>query len=79
MVSHMPIAYIIGPLNQFMHALQEIHLNVALHVLVYLKYALGCRLLYIYHDHLCVESYSNFNYAWDRGDWKIHFLFLYLW
>ena len=53
-----------------MHAPQEIHWQAALRVLAYFKHVAGHGLLYLQHGHLCMEAYTNFIYASDRGDRK---------
>ena len=60
----------VGLLSQFMHAPQEIYWQAALCVLAYLKHAPRRGLLYLQHDQLCVEAYTNSSYASDSGDKK---------
>ena len=53
-----------------MHAPQEIHWQAILCVLAYLNHALGRGLLYLQHNYLCLEAYSDSSYASDCGDQK---------
>ena len=53
-----------------MRAPQEINWQTTLCVLDYLKHAPRCGLLYLPHEHLHVETYSDSSYASDRGDEK---------
>ena len=69
-VTLLDITNTMGLFSQFVHTPQEIYWPASLRVLTYLKHALRHGLLYIRHDHLCMEAYYDSSYASNRGDHK---------
>ena len=64
------MTFAVGLISHFMHKPKWIHWKASLHILVYLKSALGRGLLYRCHGHSKVVGYLDLDYAGDRGDRK---------
>ena len=62
-ISRPDISYAVGLLSQFMHEPKMVHWQGALGIL-------GRGLIYEKHGHLCVEAFSDFGYASNKGDRK---------
>ncbi|CAL8157410.1 unnamed protein product [Prunus armeniaca] len=57
------IAYAVSFASQFMHSPSEDHMAVVMHILSYLKSALGKGLLFKKNDNLDLEGYTDADYA----------------
>ena len=67
-VTRPDITYVVSVLSQFMHEPRDVHWEGALRVLAYIKRAPNKGLIYLCHDHLRIEAYSDVGYAGDKGD-----------
>ncbi|XP_024164253.1 secreted RxLR effector protein 161-like [Rosa chinensis] len=62
------LAYAISVVSQFMHNLNEIHMDVVFRILQYLKFVLGKGLIFSKHYHLGVFGYTDVDWASNITD-----------
>jgi len=64
------IAYVVSIVSQFMHNPSEVHMEVALRVLRYLKSSPGRGILFSKNDHLNIIGYTDADWARNLTDRK---------
>ena len=73
------ITYAVSLVSQFMHNLNEVHMEATLRVLKYLKSSLGRGILFSKNDHLDIIGYTNAVWVGNLTDKKStsgHFTFI---
>ncbi|XP_042491251.1 secreted RxLR effector protein 161-like [Macadamia integrifolia] len=62
------IAHVVSPVSQYMHDPYSSHTEVVIHILRYLKTALGNDILFSPLEHIRVEAYTDANWASSPND-----------